>query len=244
MRFYILGGGCYGTFYAQQLIKARAAGVAVDAITVVDRNETPKARRDIDDESIVFVRTNWDDFFDDFLASRDTRDEDQLVPSPFNPHLGLAWLMRSLRQSCPQARLDLENFSQLPTIAYREQREHGTLVASHAAWICPVHCVEPATCPKTRGPRSWDMHDTALALGRQLGSTGQPVDLVELFHCHHVTYGVGAYPAGELRRAQREVLERVEASPVVRCLVGTVSRCHGALHLLAVRTGTDTVSPA
>src|SRR5687767_9475128 len=203
MKFLILGGGCYGTFYTQQLLKAREAGaVQYEEIVVVDRNEMPPARVALGAVAgIRYVRVTWDRFFDEHLAG-ETSAVDLFVPSPFNPHLGLGWLMREIRREHGDRELTLEPFALMPGIPIREQREHGTLVASHADWICPVHCIEPETCPKTKGPRHWDMDETARTLARDLGAAGQTVDQVHLFHCHHVTYGVGAYPAAELRGAR------------------------------------------
>ena len=30
----------------------------------------------------------------------------------------------------------------------------GTRYVSYADWLCPTHCVEPATCPVIRAPRN------------------------------------------------------------------------------------------
>src|SRR5262245_24711689 len=151
-RFIILGGGCYGTFYARQLLRAQRAGALAGAqIIIVDHNAQPAAARDLEiARSVCFEPCSWDDFFDSFLEDATTCSPDQCVPSPFTPHLGLGWLMRSLRGQYPTARLTLERFSRLPGTPFQEQRDHGTLVASHADWICPVHCIEPEICPKTR----------------------------------------------------------------------------------------------
>jgi hypothetical protein len=243
MNFIVLGGGCYGTFYTQQLLKARdASAVQFQRIVVVDHNEEPRTRREIQPgPQIEFVRSDWNRFFDDYFSSSAVDPADLFVPSPFNPHLGLAWLTRLVQRSGDYA-FELEDFSALPPTPYREQRAHGTLVASHADWICPVHCVEPETCPKTRGPRHWDMDRTARELAGTLAGQGQPVEDVHLFHCHHVTYGVGAYPAAELLAARDALLGTIAERGAARFLIGTVSRCHGAMHLLAVRRGMVTVS--
>ena len=37
---------------------------------------------------------------------------------------------------------------------------------SHADWLCPVHCTEPARCPVTRAPRTWEMRDTLAEVAR------------------------------------------------------------------------------
>ena len=244
MRFIVLGGGCYGSFYLRQLLRARQAeALAVDEILVVDRNEVSRAARDNEADDIVrFVQADWAEFFDRHLNALTNATTDSFVPSPFNPHLGLGWLMRCVEREFPSLTLQLEPFSLLPDTPYREQREHGTMVASHADWICPVHCIEPEICPHTRGPRFWDMDATGRNLGHQLESAGQAVQSVHLFHCHHVSYGVGAYPAAELLEARDDIFAALRSGENQRFLIGTISRCHGAFHLLAAERGIDTVS--
>ncbi|MGH7471644.1 MAG: hypothetical protein ACRENP_27140 [Longimicrobiales bacterium] len=236
MQFIILGGGCYGSFYARQLLRAREAhAITFDRILIVDHNAEPAVRQQLNADPILhFERSEWDDFFDNFLEDAPENCADVFVPSPFNPHLGLGWLMRSLARSQPHRHFTLETFTQLPGTPFQQQRDHGTLVASHADWICPVHCIEPEICPKTRDTRYWDMDRTGRAFARALSRAGQPVDQVLLFHCHHVSYGVGGYPVAELVVARAQLGRALAASDLqLRALVGTVSRCHGAFHLLA-----------
>ncbi len=244
MRFIILGGGCYGTFYLRQLLRARAAeALDVSEIIIVDHNATAPAASESAPSGLVrFAHVEWDEFFDDHLSGLSVETTDQFVPSPFNPHLGLGWLMRGLRRAHATLDLELQPFALLPDTPYSEQREHGTMVASHADWICPVHCIEPEICPHTRETRWWDMDRTARALARKLEGAGQAVAGVHLFHCHHVSYGVGAYPAAELLQARAAVHAELSPGKHRRFLIGTISRCHGAFHVLAAGRGMDTVS--
>lgn len=246
MRFVVLGGGCYGTFYTRQLLRAAdAAAIPRPEIIVVDHNERPQlTREDVRDERVQLVRAQWDDWFDAELARLPADTDDQLVPPPFTPHLALAWLLRALKQDRAALVWQTEPFRALPPTPFARQADNGTLVASHADWICPVHCIEPDVCPATRGPRNWDMADTARDLARRLTEQGQTVHQVHLLQCLHFTHGVGTYPLAHLLRARAEI-GQLEAAPgrPVRVLVGTVSRCHGAMHLLTGGHGTDTVSP-
>ncbi len=244
MRFIVLGGGCYGSFYVRQLLKARNAGALnFEEVLVIDHGERPPAQELDQAEGVRLVRSEWADFFDDHLASSSNA-EDKLVPSPFNPHLGLGWLMREIGRTHPERVLSLEPFNRMPGTPFQQQRDHGTLVASHADWICPVHCIEPDICPHTKGPRFWDMNRTGHELAADLGSAAQPIAQVHLFHCHHLAYGVGAYAVAELLAARESIRGELARSPAVgRFLVGTISRCHGAFHLLAAHLGMDTVSP-
>ena len=247
-----MGGGCYGTFYARQLLRARAAGaLVVDEIEVVDVAAEPRALRELGDApGLRHRRLTWDDFLDTRLApaldsagdAAPSGHEDILVTPPFTPHLALAWLLRALPPHTPRKSWSLETFARQPATPFRHQADGGPLLLSHADWICPVNCIEPERCPKIRAPRDWDMDRTARELARELDGAGQPVDTVQLFHCHHIAYGVGGYPLARLPAAARAILGRVRA-PLrpgeVRALVGTISHCHGALHLLSARGPQD-----
>jgi hypothetical protein len=89
------------------------------------------------------------------------------------------------------------------------------------------------------------MDRTARSLAAELEDAEQTVSQVHLFHCHHLAYGVGAYPVAELLEARASIESELARSPAVaRFLIGTISHCHGAFHLLAARFGMDTVSTA
>lgn len=245
MVFVILGGGCYGTFYARQLIRAAEAGaIAGPEIIVVDRNAKPKIAEVPPAQRYVrLVRDDWEHFLGAHLARLDAGADDQIVPPPFTPHLAVSWLLAALRRARPDMTWEIEPFALLPGTPFQRLAANGTLAASHADWICPIHCIEPDVCPKTRGPRYWDMADTAHAYAKSLGEAGQPIEQIHLFRCLHFTHGVGTYPAGALITALKQ-LQALQSSAVtpLRALIGTVSRCHGAMHLLNGRAGTDTVS--
>lgn len=240
-RFIIFGGGCYGSFYARQLLRAAEAGVAVGEIFVVDHNENPPARELIAD-SLQFVRQDWDDFCDAYLGSLTEDSGDHIVPPPFTPHLALRWLLRRLSKDRPDLHWQLEPIRRMPGTPFQHQSSGGPLTLSHADWTCPVHCVEPATCPVTRGPRYWDLADTVNLWADALDGVGQHVTETHLFQCLHYSHGVGTYPAARVVAARRSMARAAPAAGRPdRFLVGTVSRCHGALHLLTAVAGTDTV---
>ncbi len=279
MRFFVMGGGCYGTFYARQLLRARAAGaLRVDEIGVVDAAPRPAALDRLGSAPpLRHYHESWDDFLDrtlaayDLAASGEPPDDGGVVPEaagaegvelspeggrplssrsdilvtpPFTPHLALAWLLRTLPRRGDGLRWRLEPFALQPETPFRHQADGGPLLLSHADWICPVNCIEPERCPKIRAPRAWDMDATAGDLASSLAHVDQPVDVVELFHCHHIAYGVGGYPLARLPAAAQSVLRaaargRERRGLVVRALVGTISHCHGALNLLTAWAGME-----
>ena len=240
-RFIIFGGGCYGSFYARQLIRAAAAGVNVGEIVVVDHNAEPPARSHTS-PLLHFVRQDWDCFCDAYFNTLPADSPDHIVPPPFTPHLALRWLLRRLSADRPDLRWDLEPVGRMPGTPFQHQSPGGPLTLSHADWTCPVHCVEPEVCPATKGPRYWDLADTVKLWTGALAEGGQPVEQTHLFQCLHYTHGVGTYPAARVVAARSAMAAaRATRDHPVRFLVGTVSRCHGAIHLLKAAFGTDTV---
>ena len=244
MRFVIFGGGCYGSFYARQLLRAQAAGAAsVSEIVIVDRNREPPAHRALQSPLLRFVEQDWDGFCDSYFGTLPVAADDQIVPPPFTPHLALAWLLRRLRAELPRLQWSTEPLRTLPGTPFQQQSAEGTATLSHADWLCPVHCIEPSICPKTRALRDWDMAETVAVWRDALMEAGQPIAQVHLFQCLHYTHGVGTYPAAKVIGALREVSSEASSGGGTRYLIGTISRCHGAVHLLRAQAGTDTVSP-
>lgn len=239
----IFGGGCYGTFYGRQLLRARASGAhPVDGIRIVDHDPECRARAELGDAVELDTR-DWDAYLDASLF--DIPGDVHLVTPPFTPHLALAWILRRGQEALPTVRWSLEPFSRTPEIPFRHQNDGGPLLLSHADWTCPVHCIEPATCPAIRAPRDWDMDSTVRRLAADLAEQGTPIEQVHLFHCHHIVYGVGGYPAAEVRDAFEAIRSAVAASDgTLDFLVGTVSHCHGAVHWLRAVGGTVPVSEA
>jgi hypothetical protein len=242
-RFVIFGGGCYGTFYARQLVRAAQTGIAVDEIVVVDRNKHPPVRAAVDSPLVHVVQQNWDDFCDVYFGQLATTNSDRIVPPPFTPHLALSWLLRRLTQDRLDLNWSLEPIKRMPGTPYQNQSVGGPVTLSHADWICPVNCIEPERCPKTRETRYWDLATTVQQWSHAFDDVGQAITQTHLFQCLHYTHGVGTYPAAQVVQARDAMADvTVAADRPARFLVGTVSRCHGAIHLLKAEAGTDTVS--
>jgi hypothetical protein len=90
-----------------------------------------------------------------------------------------------------------------------------------------VNCIEPAKCPATRGPRDWSMPVTIT----KMADDEPTLRGAAIFHCAHLTYGVGMIDAATIARADG-LLEQWGSEGPCRMLVGTVSHCHGALGVL------------
>lgn len=234
----IVGGGCYGTFYARQLTSARDKGKAeFDRLLIVDQNPGCQFARELgssaDRELVV---EDWDRFFDRYLADKASAlpvrpSADVIVPSPLMPHLMYQWLLREARRRWPGREVETVPLPLGPATPYDRLHPDGTRYVSYADWLCPTHCVEPALCPVTRAPRTWEMSDAVMDLTRWLGED-RPVAGPVLFRCEHLVFGVGTFAVTEVLAGNAVVREAGTSGGAVDLPVGTISSCHGAVNLL------------
>jgi hypothetical protein len=233
----IVGGGCYGTFYAGQLLRAAERGRArFRRILVVDQDPECRCAREIGGhEAVTLVVREWGDFFDDYLAEHCPAAEgepgDAIVPSPLMPHLMYQWLVRQARRRWPERVVETRAVPAGPGTPYDVSAPDGTRYISYADWICPTHCIEPAVCPAIRAPRSWEISDALEALVRKLNRSGPTAGPV-LFVCQHRVYGVGMFDVRAVLQGETSVASAGAPGNPVDILVGTVSSCHGAVNLL------------
>ncbi len=273
--FVVVGGGCYGTFYARQLERAKARGVLTyDRVLVVDRDPACQVTRDLPpspDRELVLQ--GWDEFFDEYLAAEAAAQlsnrhpgprlppgqgrrgpgtappepltprpplppgeggrPSYIVPSPLMPHLMFDWLKRLARQTWPERSIAQQPLTDPVGTPYDTLAPDGTRYVSWADWLCPTHCIEPATCPVIRAPRMWEMSETAQAVVERL-SQSREVFGPALFVTRHLTDGVGAFAVSDAVAAAGLLREAGATGRPTSLLVGTVSACHGALGLLGV----------
>ncbi len=109
----VVGGGCYGTFYTEQLVEARDKGkLTYQRLLVVDRDPECQVRHARSDPSDYEHKVeDWDAFFDGYLGEalegegggggRALPPNSVIVPSPLMPHLMYRWLLRRARLRWP-----------------------------------------------------------------------------------------------------------------------------------------------
>ena len=236
----VVGGGCYGTFYATQLAKAKERGkAAYRTVVIVDRDERCRARLELPDTpDRMFVTSEWEAFFDRFLStgrpSGVGAERDYIVPSPHMPHLMFEWLVRRARTRFTDRRFDVVPVPGALTLPYDRTASDLTRYVSFADWICPTHCIEPAICPAIGQPRTWEMSTALQDLAQRLRAEGQSVRGPALFVCQHHVFGVGTFAVESVLEGERIVAEAARSTEEAMVLVGTVSACHGAVNLLRV----------
>ena len=237
----VVGGGCYGSYYVRQLGRAAAAGAAAwTRLVVVDRDAGCRVAHLANEErppALEVAVASWTDYFARYLAGAsdhpDGAEHDAIVPSPLMPHLMAEWLLARARSRWPTRTISIEPLAAAPAVPWQRAGDDGTHYVSFAEWICPINCIEPATCPATKGPRSWSLPPALAQYADAERGAGRPVEGPYVFHCSHRTHGVGMIDVRDVIAADREIAER-GASGAASFLVGTASHCHGALQRIVI----------
>jgi hypothetical protein len=234
----IVGGGCYGSYYVRQLLRARHANaLSFDRLVVVDRDPACAVFHGWGSEPrVTMVRQEWASFFDEYLdtaAGTGARGGDAIVPSPLMPHLMFDWLLRRARARWPRRTVERRPLRRALAVPWQQAMPSGTHVVSFAEWMCPVNCIEPAKCPVTRGPRSWSMPVAVQDYVNRERATAAPLAGPVILHCEHRAYGVGMFDTQRVLDGDA-LVERAGSHGAADVLVGTVSHCHGALDVLHV----------
>jgi hypothetical protein len=189
---------------------------------------------------VEFRCQEWEPFFNEWFAETIRRDDDEhrdaVVPSPLMPHLLADWVASRMRAHRPTATVRRVPLSSLPDTPWQRAGNDAAHYASFATWMCPVNCIEPATCPETRGPRDWTMPKAVHDAAERAGALGAPYDHVALFHTTHRVFGVGMFDARDAARTEQALMSLRNAE-TVRVLVASVSHCHGALAELLATDG-------
>jgi hypothetical protein len=231
----VVGGGCYGSYYVRQLRRAREAGALTwSRLVVVDRD--PDCAVAADAADLTLVTREWASFFADYLAAASdaapgVAGTHAIVPSPLMPHLMAQWVVARARARWPGRMLRLAPLDGAVDVPWQRAGDDGTHYVSFATWECPINCIEPRTCPHTRGPRAWSLPPTLRAFVETERLRGRRIDGPAIFHCVHRAYGVGMFGVDEVVAAD-SLVARVGAGRAASVLVGTVSHCHGALAVL------------
>ena len=245
----VVGGGCYGTFYAGQLAKAKERGRArFRRVVVVDRDPACRAGVELGEApDRAFVAREWDDYFRELLGGAAPaaagEPQDYIVPSPLMPHLMFQWLLARARERWPGRAIDVAPVPGEPGTPYDRTGPDRTRYVSFADWICPTHCIEPAVCPAIGSARTWEMGDAVRALAERLRAAGEPVHGPALFVCRHHVFGVGTFAVNAVLEGDAMVRAAGETGSAAAVLVGTISSCHGALNLLRIGAAKAAMPP-
>jgi hypothetical protein len=217
---------------------ARAGAIAAERLIVVDRNAACAVANEADSGDHeqwlipVELRTeDWREFFPRYLGSaseqRPLAADDAIVPSPLMPHLMAEWLVARARERWRSRNVETRPLDRRPDLPWERAAPDSTHYVSYATWMCPVNCVEPRTCPHTRGARDWSLASWL----PELAKASQRASVV--LHCRHRAYGVGMFDTRDVLDGDVVIREAGARGPA-EVFIGTVSHCHGALTRLVV----------
>ncbi len=229
----VIGGGCYGTFYAGQLRTALGRGrIEARSVILVDRDPTCQAAREAQlAPPFELVVADWGGFLDGFLDRPPPppgAPDDAIVPSPLMPHLMAEWLARWAGRERPGRSLIAVPVDQPMSTPYDVAAPDGNRYVSFADWLCPTHCVEPQICPITRGPRTWEMSEALTQYVARCNRT-RPTAGPALLVTRHRAFGVGMFDVAEVRLARTLLSDALDRPNECDFIVATISSCHGAI---------------
>jgi hypothetical protein len=238
----VVGGGCYGSYYVRQLLRAHRAGaLAWERLIVVDRDARCRvAGLDPPERppALELALGDWREWFGRYLTETAERGiersgGDAIVPSPLMPHLMADWLADRAAARWPGRVVGSMALGSAPAVPWQRAGDDATHYVSFAEWMCPINCIEPPRCPHTRGERNWSMPVAVRDYVNAERAAGRPVDGPYVFQCLHRAYGVGMIDVRDILAADEAIAARGDLG-AARFLVGTVSHCHGALRQLVV----------
>ena len=234
MNFLILGGGCYGSFYTRQLLRG-AERIGLGKIDVVDINPRCQVMQEFGKHPhIRYHFQDWKEFllsyFDEQLKSYQRGEfiTDHYAPPCLAPHILFELFLDYARRGNP--RLNFKNipFELSVGTPLDMSLPAGTRALSFATWTCPHSCIEPPTCPHTRGPKHWDMKEY---LTKYFGEGALKLS-IHLFQCRHYAMGVGTIPMKEIIEEYLQ-FQRVTSVPGTQLsALATISSCHGLVGLV------------
>ncbi len=213
-----------------------------DRVVVVDRDPSCRAGAanaagDAETTGAELAVAEWTDFFRTYLDGACEEPErvrrDAIVPSPLMPHSMYEWLLARSAARWPSRTVETRALDGTPEVPWHRAAPTGALYVSFAEWICPVNCIEPAVCPKTREARWWTMPAAVQSYADRERASGRPLAGPVIFHCTHRAYGVGMFDTSAAVTGDALVRAAGTRGPA-DVLIGTVSHCHGALNVLAI----------
>lgn len=243
MDFLVIGGGCYGSFYTRQLLRG-ADRIGFDKLHVVDhdancrvfseyRHAEPALR-----QKLVFHESDWKVFlksyFDLLLRRYEAGEEigDQYAPPCLAPHILFELFLEKAKEEFPKIEFRSGCSGEAAVSPARTAigtpvdiaLPTGSRALSFATWTCPHSCIEPPTCPHTRGPKDWDMKTYLIEYFQK-----QKIDSVHFLQCLHYAMGVGTIPLKSVVEEYLKFREVIRVPGTHLSTVATVSSCHGLL---------------
>ena len=236
MKIIIIGGGCFGTFYTRELLKAKEEGqLDYSHLIIVDKNAGCQVVKEIHDPLAQIVPMEWAAYLKKYASNHFNNDSqevlaDLMVPSHWAPHLLGEMLFHRIQNDSdlPALRIEKMKFSKKIGPPYEKILANDDHAVSFATWECPSHCIEPKKCPTTKDDRDWEM-------GECLQSFFKDKSLCYYsFFCCHLADEVAAIPMKEIYKEYVRLKEDIKKHKVYKFAMATHSSCHGLISFMEV----------
>lgn len=202
---WVLGGGQFGRHAVEQLRKVDPDSEMV----VIDKQPVRDLPNDI--EIVCADGVEW--FTENFLPAARV---DKIVPA-LPIHLAADWLKKRLKSELRSVQSVEIPDAHIHHFPHPLRLSPSRLVTSHADFLCPANCSEPAAfCTYTKKPRP-------LSLDRLLATLTIEDFTPLILTSRQFAPGVGGFFPEDLWT----LLERVGLLPGTPLLIGTACKCHG-----------------
>jgi hypothetical protein len=210
----IVGGGHFG---------ARAAGILTAkkglALYLVDPEEVA-----LDEAVRAGLELICGDGIAYLVENYEHLSPDTLIVPALPRHLAVEWLLRM-----PLKGLRLETLAMPPEVTaflpHHWPGDYGTVLASHADFLCPDDCPEPEDGCTVTGEIRTPLYEIL----RGLPINGFRTHVIQ---SHQLAPGLGGYAVNALTALMEDITAHGEA----KWLIGTSCRCHGVLTAVGALT--------
>lgn len=215
-RFWIIGAGRFGRIAVERITRH----ISHATLIVVDQKPLS-----IDGADITTIREEGIEWLDRSLVP--DAPVDMIVPA-IPVHVAAAWLKRRLRYLYEIHPYIIQD-AWLDELPHPMRGAAGQAFVSHADFVCPDNCSEPArTCTHTGKPRPMDLF-------RLLDSMPIEDVLPVIVRSHQLLPGVGGIYPSELLSALDTVCHNSHR-PI---MIATACRCHGVLDFMRLEKRAD-----
>ncbi|MBR9987116.1 MAG: potassium transporter [Desulfosarcina sp.] len=219
-RFWILGAGRFG----QIAVKRITRHIPHATLTVVDQKPFT-----MDGADIATIREDGIKWLNRTLVPNASVD---LIIPAIPVHVAVDWLILNLNQSFDINPLSIQD-SWLTRLPHAMRGKAGQAFVSHADFICPDDCPEPANvCTHTGKPRPMDLF-------RWLGKFDLDDVLPIVIRSHQLLPGVGGIYPADLMSAL-DIVCNHSHRPM---MIATACRCHGVADFMRLKKKGGSAGP-
>lgn len=228
-RIYIFNGHRLSLSYFYKLKNARdEAKLECGEIFCLSGDPTDQAHRDLSAQNLISASPSQF-LLDCALGLRSFDHADSIIPDHTAKHILLMAYMDITREILPEAHVELAPLELNLTTPFMHKSDNNAIWAmSHATWMCPPDCDEPAVCPHIQNSRTWDFFDSlekVLKKTRDLNAAN-PENLVYHYGCTPIFAEIAHIPLKTIVDDLKDYVQKLKNGVRQPVVVATHSHCH------------------